>query len=189
MEKSLKNLKSVITPLILVFLSFMLTSYTPPPAGKKVKKIKVMIKNGELKINKNDFENPWSLNYFKKAIGEVDRIDPGINDIYTYDKLGIILYKNPKSDEVTDFNIYLGKDPDENFDFIPKSLFNDLLTIESLKITNNTSLEELKNALPQYAFVKSVIGAWRGEFNNLYIYVQFDESEKNIYWLSFGIKD
>ncbi|MBC8343579.1 MAG: hypothetical protein H8E61_06325, partial [Bacteroidetes bacterium] len=132
MKRSFRNFNKMLLPFMMIFLSLLLTSYTPPASQKKVRKVKVVISNGELKINKNEFIHPWSFKLFMEALGEHNRVDPGVNDIYTYDKLGIILYKNPKSDEVTDFNIYLGSDPDEDYDFIPTGLFKDNLNIDGI---------------------------------------------------------
>ncbi|MBT5531301.1 MAG: hypothetical protein HOK35_19270 [Cytophagia bacterium] len=189
MKKLSAKHNAFVIPFLIIVFSAFLFSFSVPSSKKKVKKVKIEIKNGGLKINKNEFISPWSHNRFIHAIGKEDRVDPGVNDICTYDKLGIILYKSPSSDEVSDFNIYMGNDPSEDYSFIPKGRFRGLLIIDGLKFSSNTSLEEVKKKLPDYNFTKSVIGAWRGEYNNLYVYIQYDETDKNIYWFSFGIKD
>jgi hypothetical protein len=184
-----RNVKSTFTLVVLIATVVVFSSFSEAEMKKKPKKQKIEIREGTIKINKKKFTNPWTLKMFTNAFGKEDRIDPGINDIYTYDDLGVILYKNPSTEEVSDFNIYVGDDPEEDYSFIPKMFYQGNLYIEGKKITNNTSLEELLKYLPDYHFEKSIIGAYRGEYQNLYIYVQFDVEEKNIYWFSIGIKD
>jgi len=174
---------TIISKSIIFLVTASLLAFTPPTSKNAIK-----IKSGELNIGKVSFNFPWKLKDFEKALGHADRIDPGYNNIHTYDKKGIILYENPVSGYISDFNVYFGKDPDENQEFLPKDYFNGSFTVEGFKITKKTSLEELRKELTKYQFEKSIIGAWRGEYKNLYLYVQYNEDESEIYWISVGKK-
>jgi len=175
-----KKLSLQLTAIVLVA---SILAFTPPKSKNSIK-----VSKGELLISKVKFDFPWQVKTFQKALGKADRVDPGGNDIHTYDATGIILYEKSGSGRVTDFNIYFEKDPDENYNFLPKEFFKGSFEIEGFKVDKNTSLEKLKKALPDYKFVKSIIGAWRGEYKGLYIYVQYDKSESKIYWVSVGKK-
>ncbi|MFC2114180.1 hypothetical protein ACFLRI_02410 [Bacteroidota bacterium] len=170
---------------LLFSFTVLLCSYSPPPAKNKVS---VEISMGKITINKLAIQYPWAHTFFKIALGNENRIEPGVNDIYTYDKLGIILYKKSGSEYISDFNIYMGVDPDEDSEFIPTGLFKGKLLIEDISITASTSLNDIKKLLLDYKFHKSSLGAYRGEYKGLYIYVQFDVNEQNIYWMAVGRK-
>lgn len=153
------------------------------------KKGQITISNGTLKIDNYVFNAPWPLKTFTSSLGDADRIDPEGSGLYTYDERGVMLYVNSTSQEVTDFNVYFGKDPNEPYDWVPTGLAKQPVLVEKFKITANTSLAKLKAGLPKYNFVKSSIGAYRGILNGLYIYVQFDAEDKKVYWISVGIED
>jgi hypothetical protein len=152
----------------------------------------IEIKEGNLKINENPIEFPWTFNDFtgKNGLGKFNRNDlGGANDIFTYDKTGIILYRPPASDKISDFNMYYGKDPDSKYKFIPKKYFKGKFIVDGFTIASNTSLAEVQKALPQYEFEKTSIEAYRGSLYGLYIYLRYDDAEKNISWISVGKRE
>ncbi len=151
----------------------------------------IEITAGNVKINGVDIKFPWTFASItnSKVLGKEDRSDlGGGNDIFTYDSKGIILYRPPSSNNVSDFNIYYGKDPNDNYSFNPTGLYKGSFKVEGFSIMANTSLARVQTGLSNYAFVKSSIGAYRGEYKGLYIYLQYDDTEKNIYWISVGKK-
>ena len=154
--------------------------------------MKIEIKEGIIKVNGIMLTSPWTFENMtnSKVFGKEDRSDlGGANDIFTYDNKGIIFYKVPKTNKVSDFNLYFGKDPDQMYNFIPTGLYPGVLNIEGFSISATTSLASLQSALKKYNFVKTSIEAYYGEFNNIYLYIQFDPQEKNIYWVSIGMND
>jgi hypothetical protein len=147
------------------------------------------IKGGELKINGTKIQYPWTTAALtqSKTLGAPDRSDlGGSNDIFTYDTKGVMLYQTPNTTEVSAMNIYYGFDENNHYDFTPGGMYKGIFKVDGFLIKANTSLAEVKAKLPKYGFSKSVIGAYRGEYKNLYIYLQYDDAEKNIYWISIG---
>lgn len=144
------------------------------------------IKEGNLSVKGQKINRPWSSNTFKKAFGDF-RNKEG-SRILTFDKEGIILYTIDDKENVSDFNVYYGSDPDEQHDFIPTGFYKSYVLVEDFKIYGNTSLSALKKGLPQYNWELSIIGTWRGEYKKLYIHAQYNENETKIFWLSIGKK-
>jgi hypothetical protein len=172
----------------LIFIVFLLAGSMQQGLNAQT----IEIKDGNLKINENPIEFPWTFDNFtgKNGLGKFDRSDLGrVNDIFTYDKIGIMLYRPPASDKISDFNMYYGKDPDSQYKFIPKKYFKGKFIVNGFTIVSNTSLAEVQKALPEYAFEKTSIGAYRGSVDGQYIYLRYDDAEKNISWISVGKRE
>jgi len=178
----MKKFKKVLFPFVLVALTVLLGAWVYQSTSPDIK-----VESGGLSINQLSFAFPWTVARFNETLGKADRIDPGYNDIHTFDNLGIILYQ-PDELTISDFNIYYADDPDENMEFLPKAYFTGSLMVEKFKITGKTPFKKLNKALPQYNFKMSLIDAYRGEYENLYIYVKYDKAEKKILWISIGKK-
>jgi hypothetical protein len=149
----------------------------------------IEIKSGVLKINKKTIQYPWTTAAFTETttLGPAERTDMGgTNDIFTFDTKGIMLYQTPNMGIISAMNIYYGADENNDYDFIPNGLYSGSFKVDGFLIRGNTSLATVKTKLPQYGFAKSVIGAYRGEYKNLYIYLQYDPGETNILWVSVG---
>jgi len=179
----LKRAVIAALPLMIALLLFMPGN---AESKDKAKALKISVSKGELKINKVKFSFPWTYEMFEKALGKSDRIYKGSNDIHTYDEKGIILYQKPGTPTVSDFNIYFNLK--ENYKFTPQSIFSGEFYIEGVRVDQNLSLEELKKKLPQYNFKESLIGSYKGEYKGVYFYIDYNESQTEIIYISCGKK-
>ncbi|WP_132795864.1 DUF7738 domain-containing protein [Tenacibaculum skagerrakense] len=78
----------------------------------------------------------------KKVFGKPDRITLKHNIIWTYDKLGFMVYVKPETFKINNITINFKK---ESFDFSPKELFKGELIIYGSNITEFTNFIELKS--------------------------------------------
>ncbi|WP_435262668.1 DUF7738 domain-containing protein [Tenacibaculum sp. nBUS_03] len=78
----------------------------------------------------------------KKVFGKPDRITLKHNTMWTYDKLGFMVYIKPKSFKINNITINFKK---ESFDFSPKEVFKGELIIYNSNVTEFTNFNELKS--------------------------------------------
>ncbi len=173
--------KSIFTFVLLISVLVLNISAQP----------KLQIKGGNITINKEKIKVPWSFAQYTstKALGINYRSElGGGNDIFSYDNTGIMLYR-ASNKNVMAFNVYFGKDEDEWHDFNPTGYFKGKIMVEKFAISENTTIDQVKKALPQYKFEMSLIEAYRGEYKGLYIYLRYNKDETKILWSSIGRND
>lgn len=78
----------------------------------------------------------------KEMFGKPDRITLKHNIIWTYDKLGFMVYIKPKTLKINNITINFKK---ESFDFSPKEKFKGELIIYGSKVTEYTNFNGLKS--------------------------------------------
>jgi hypothetical protein len=83
-----------------------------------------------------------TLDELKKVFGKPDKITLKHNIIWTYDKLGFMVYVKPETFKINNITINFKK---ESFDFSPKELFKGELIIYSTNVTEFTNFNELKS--------------------------------------------
>lgn len=174
-----------------LFLFTLIVSIITQSISAQEGQPKLQVKSGDIIINKTKIKRPWSFDQFTsaKALGKSSRENlGGGNDIFTYDASGIMLYR-ASNKNIMAFNIYFGLDESEYHDFNPSGYYKGKIMVEKFAITSSTSIAEVKKALPQYKFEMSLIEAYRGEYNGLYIYLRYNQDETKILWSSIGRND
>lgn len=103
--------------------------------------IKINSKNS-LSVNGKKVTKYSTPKQIKEIFGKPDRISYKNNTIWTYDKLGYILYIHPKSERLKTIKVYFKK---EKQNFSSKNTFKGELIIYGAKISEYVIFQGLKN--------------------------------------------
>lgn len=99
------------------------------------------------------------------------KMGTNINNIYTYDKLGLLIYQKPNTKTISSIAIDFKK---QSYSFSPKSTFQGILRINGTVISYYTSLQALKE-IPSLSIENSKHRVNSGSFNNYSLVFEFSE--------------
>lgn len=175
----------LLTISILILLFFNVS-----PAAGQTKNVSITVKSGAIIINEKEFRRDYELNItdIQNLLGAADRTSSGYNALYTYDKYGLVLFVDKDSGNINE--IQLSPKLTDGYEFSPKSAFTGTFTIENQLIKPNYSLSKVQKKLKKYDFKKSMIddNSYRGEYQQVYVYILFDKDNKNTLKFSIGLK-
>ena len=153
--------------------------------------VTVSVNNGSFKINTDDIiSTDWSLEKMQDALGKADRDRDGYNITHTYDNLSIVLFESKEGDNgsgrVSEVQFYY-KVKEANNVTPTGSGFSGQLIIDGAeivpKLTPKKMMKKLKNWKKTDSYMEH---SYRMASAGLYIYFQFDDSEKSLLKVSIG---
>lgn len=172
-----------ISTLILLFLN-------PVSIFAQAKSVIISVKEGAIIINGKEFRRDYELNItdVQNILGAADRTRDGYNALYTYDKYGIVLFVQKDSGNINE--IQLSPKLTDGYDYTPKKPFTGTFTIENQAIKTKYPLSKVQKNLSKYEFKKSLISdnSYRGEYQQVYVYILYDNENKNTLKFSIGFK-
>ena len=133
--------KSLIILFSLVFLILLSPSYG------KVHYVAIEVREGNLFIEGQLINKQTPLEKYKEILGEPSRREIKANIIYTYDKLGLMIYQDPNTKNIDSLAIQLVK---KDYSFSPKSVLCGIFIVQDKVFRVQTSQESLK----KYDFLK-----------------------------------
>ncbi len=151
-------------------------------------KMIVFLKAGKIKLNKKDVIKEWKLNSFTAILDTFSRKKEGLNRVYTYDNLGIVLFEpSPQKKPtglVSEFQIIL--DETETSSITPKSFYEGKLTIDKMDFTRNAVIEEIRKKLTDYKEIETDENdKYRFSKDGIYLYFIYNKN-KNLSKVIFG---
>ncbi len=144
-------------------------------------KINIALTDGKLKLNKKEVSKDWKLKGFTAVLDTFCRIKEGINKIYTYDQLGMVIFESTTNKiptgTVAELQIFL--DENEAGKIVPKNFFTGKVSIEKLDIDYNSTIEIIRKKITNYKETESdEVGKFRFSNNDLYIYFLYNRMKK-----------
>ncbi len=144
----------------------------------------IVINEGTVTIKGRKID--WKYASFIEALGPVEREDSGID---VYDSQGIMLWKENNDTQVEEFKVVFGPNDESNSSHYAKKFYTGTVIVEGVTITKNTSLDEIRTALPQYDFQMDSETWYDGVYKDIYIFVQYDQTLQILSYLAIGHDD
>lgn len=182
------NMKSFLSQcLTLILLSVLMSGCSLFQGKSKTDPINITLVGGQITLNQKALPaRNWTMSQLETAWGKADRVANLANNIYTYDKKGLIFYNTPGTEEVSAFNVYYNTaSMPTNFD--PKGAFKGKLSIEGKLVSAEWTAEDFQKALPQYKFASSYSSStFRGESQGVYVYLQYTNDLSKLVYVNMG---
>jgi|GEM_PF-2004705 len=141
------------------------------------------IKGNILYLNGNKIASPWTLREVMSIMGRYDRVSNLLNNIYTYDSRGVLIYEAPGSAMVTEINVSFIVD---KYDFSARAGFTGAFSINNFRYTGNTSIDEVKKNFAAYKIEEGFGNSYRVSLGRIYVYFNYDPAAGNLTCVSFG---
>lgn len=175
--------KTIITLLSILFI-------TAGYAQVKPAAVAIAVRNGKFSINKTDVTPDWQVLNPVKVLGLPSRSKDGINKTHTYNDHGIVLFEameeNAPSGRMSEFQVYMSE-PVEKNTIMPDSYFKGKFIIEKLTLTTETTISQLRAALPGYRESDSYMDHnFRLSKDGIYLYFLYDADEQRLIKVSIG---
>lgn len=172
--------------MIISSLLFFLTFWFANPSWLKTEnnlptstppKLTISLKANVLKVGKKTFSvNDWKVEHFSQALGDKKRVEPGSNNIHTYDSRGLMLYETAEiPGEVKAFSIFF--QTNNEFDFYPKTSYSGALIVEGKKITGSLTYQDFQDLFAGYEFRQAYGQTYTVDFDKVYMYIEFSDPE------------
>lgn len=135
----------------------------------------MVMKEGTLSINGTEIDHRWHCSSFIKILGKPKK--KGEMDIYA--NKGIEMFINPEDSEVGSLRISYNYKLDNEKTYFTNDYAGKLI-IQGIEITGAMTMESFTAALPQYGFHLDEKGSTVGKYQNHYIYLDYDSSNKSL---------
>lgn len=157
-------------------------------ADSQVKSISISQKSIQLGPLTLASDQPWPWQQIRSQLGTASRDLPLANLVHIYDLGGLAFYQPTEGNRtklVDEIQIYWVP---ESIQVSPKSAFHGKLLLEEQIVEpSNTSPQQLGNFLKGWKAGKSYSSdSFRFECPRLYLYCQFDKSQKKLLRLTVG---
>lgn len=178
-------MKKILLSLLILSCSVLYTR-----AQVNAQTMNVVVKNGEVFINKVSLSKTWSLKNMINLLGNQSRERSGHNRTYTYDEYGIVLFEPAPNKEpsgnISEFQTYFSE-PVTKSEVAPKDYFKGTFTIDGVTITRSADINKLRVDLNNYNESDSYMEHnYRLARNGLYFYFLFNDAETRLIKVSIG---
>lgn len=131
-----------------------------------------------IQINDMTFNENSTLNDYVKVLGDFDRVEKGINNIFLFDQYGLILLENPKTKFIEEFSIQFVEAEGKR---ATKSIFKGTLQINGMGIKPTESMSQIKEKTKEIEYT-DIRNQWfmanSDKFGIVIMYEQIDKQIK-----------
>ena|SRR5687767_3893859 len=151
--------------------------------------VNIEIKKGGMQINTVWITPEWKLPAFASALGKESRSKDGVNETYTYDIKGIVLFEPIENTmltgKVSEMQVYYTAA--DTFDTSPKGFFKGSIKVDKLNVDATLTPDLMRKKLSDWKESAAYMDhTYRMSSKGIYIYFQFSQDEKSLVKLSIG---